>query len=93
LPGEGLVEEFPLQPTEIDVISADIGCHIHFRPAKSGLVIRFDDRDASIVDQLDPRDDPVAGRGQDYEIVFLSDEILQIRQLSRDIPALPSTRS
>ena len=88
LAAEGLVEELALQAAELDVVGADIGNDIHLAPAETGLVVRLDDRNAGVVDQLDAGDDAVARRRQDDEVVFLRDEVLQIGEFGCDVAAV-----
>src|SRR5262249_7755793 len=88
LAAEGLVEKLSLQASKLDVVSADIGEHIHVALSEARLVVRLDDRDACIVEQLNAWNDPVAGRRQDDQIVFLRDEILEVGVLGGDVAAV-----
>src|SRR5205814_5573674 len=82
---EGLVEKLALEAAELDIVGADIRLYFHFAASETRLVVRLKDGDAGIVDELDTGDDALARRHQDDEIIFLGDEVLEVRELGCDV--------
>ena len=88
LAAEGLIEKLALKPTELDVIGADIGEHVHLASPEASLVVDFDQRNLRVIDELDAGDDSVAGGREKDEVLLLRDEILKIGEFGRDVAAV-----
>src|SRR5262249_41573930 len=86
---KGLVKKLALKAAELDIIGANVSQHLYFAPPEPSLVVCFDDRNARIINELDAGDDALAGRHQNDEVVFLSDEVLKVGEFRGDVAAVP----
>ena len=85
---EGLIEKLALEPSEFNVVRADVSEYVCLAAPEPGFVVHFDQGNLRIVHELDARNDSVARGRQKDEVLLLGDKVLQVGEFGRDVAAV-----